>query len=95
MATIQFAAAEVAAAIRASAIRDQFVAATDDRAVVAFLLQDKALLERLLRIARLADPEPHWRDRFRDPAVWQNEPKLVPDAPILLASNQRVWLRRP
>jgi serine/threonine-protein kinase len=66
----------VAASIRASAIRDQLVAAVDDWAVVAFLLNDGPSVERLLRLARSADPDPHWRDRFRDPAAWHSGDRL-------------------
>jgi serine/threonine-protein kinase len=64
-------AGTVAESIRGSRIRDQLVAAIEDRAFVAFLLNDDPLVERLLRIARLADPEPLWRDRFHDPAAWR------------------------
>jgi serine/threonine-protein kinase len=60
----------VAASIRASAIRDQLVAALEDRAFVAFMLKDAPLVEQLLRIARSADPGAPWRDRFRTPVVW-------------------------
>jgi serine/threonine-protein kinase len=67
----------VADSIRASAIRDQLVAAVDDRAFVAFMLDDGPLVERLLRAARSVDPEPRWRDRFRDPAAWKNRDRLL------------------
>jgi serine/threonine-protein kinase len=60
----------VAASIRASAIREQLVAALEDRAFVSFVLNDHPLVERLLRIASSADPGAPWRDRFRDPVVW-------------------------
>jgi eukaryotic-like serine/threonine-protein kinase len=60
----------VAAQIRSSAIREQLVAALDDRAVVAFMLGDKTLVERFLTIARLADPGSPWRNRFRDSSIW-------------------------
>jgi serine/threonine-protein kinase len=63
--------------IRASAIRDQFLAAIDDRAFVALMVNDAALVERLLRIAQSADPEPRWRDRFRDPVAWRSREQLV------------------
>jgi eukaryotic-like serine/threonine-protein kinase len=66
----------VAASIRASALHEPIEAAIDDWAVVAFLLDDGPAVERLLRIARAADPEPHWRDRFRDPAAWQSTDRL-------------------
>jgi serine/threonine-protein kinase len=60
----------VAAQIRSSAIREQLVAALDDRAVAASMLGDKPLAERFLMIARLADPGSAWRDRFRDSSIW-------------------------
>src|SRR5262249_20897623 len=46
-----------AAHVRASAIRDELVAALDDWAFVAFELHDAPTNNRLLRIARLADPD--------------------------------------
>jgi tetratricopeptide (TPR) repeat protein len=60
----------VADSIRESAIRDQFVAALEDRAFVALALGDRSLVARLLTVAKLADPGSAWRDRFRDPAAW-------------------------
>jgi serine/threonine-protein kinase len=66
----------VAATIRASALHEQIEAALDDWAVTAFMLNDGPSVERLLRIARAADPEPNWRDRFRDPTVWQSTERL-------------------
>jgi serine/threonine-protein kinase len=62
--------------VRASAIREQFVAAIEDRAYVAFMLDDGALVDRLLAIARSADPGSPWRHRFRDRAVWGNVRQL-------------------
>jgi serine/threonine-protein kinase len=66
----------VADSIRASAIRDQLVAALEDRAFVAFVLNDRPLVERLLKIAKLADPGSPWRDRFRDPDAWRKLDRL-------------------
>jgi serine/threonine-protein kinase len=63
------AAEVVAARIRASAVRDQLVAAVDD-----YWLLSKEKPQRrawLLAVARAADPDP-WRNQFRDPAVWQD-----------------------
>jgi serine/threonine-protein kinase len=68
---------QVAADVRASPIRTQLVAAVEDWAFVAFMSNDWALAERLLRIARSADPEPLWRDRFRDLAAWKDRNQLV------------------
>jgi hypothetical protein len=48
----------VADSIHASEIRDQLVAALEDWALAALIVKDLPLLERLLRVARLADPEP-------------------------------------
>jgi hypothetical protein len=67
---------KVAATIRTSAIRDQLVAALDDRAFVAFTSNDQPRAERLLGIVRSADPEPHWRDHFRDLTVWRSPAQL-------------------
>jgi serine/threonine-protein kinase len=64
------------AAIQAAPIRDQLLAAIDDWALAALMLKDGPSVERLLRIGRLADPEPRWGDRFRDPAVWQSGDRL-------------------
>jgi serine/threonine-protein kinase len=66
----------VVALISASAIRDQLIAAVEDRALVAFMLRDDPLLGRLLQIARSVDPEPRWRDRFRRVAAWRNREQL-------------------
>src|SRR5262249_39804222 len=67
---------QVAAHIRTSAIRDQLVAALEDRALVAFMLADQPLVERSLRIAQLADPGSPWRDQFRDSANWRKREQL-------------------
>src|SRR5262249_30843616 len=34
------------------------------------------LVERFLKVARLADPGSPWRDRFRDPTLWRNAGQL-------------------
>jgi eukaryotic-like serine/threonine-protein kinase len=67
----------VATFIRASAIRDQLIAAVEDRALVAYMLGDVSLLGRLLEVARLADPEPGWRNRFRQVAAWRKREQLL------------------
>lgn len=61
-----------AASVRASAIRPQVVAALENWAYDAHKLNDDVLAARLLQLARDADPEPLWRDRFRDPKAWKN-----------------------
>src|SRR5262249_10863266 len=68
--------------IRESAIREQLVAALDDWAFVADPGRERA---RLLRLARLIDPDPDWCDRFRDPRVWQDRralERLARQAPV-------------
>lgn len=65
--------ATVAAQIRMSGAQGPLVAALDDWSLVT---NDPALRARLLRIARLADPDLDWRDRVRDPAVWGDLPAL-------------------
>jgi tetratricopeptide (TPR) repeat protein len=63
----------VARRIRGSAIREHLVAALDYWAMVA---HDWRRTVWLLAVARRADPDP-WRDRFRDPKVWQDRAALV------------------
>jgi tetratricopeptide (TPR) repeat protein len=55
----------VAARLRASAVREQLVAALDDWAT---LTHDPERRLWLLEVSRRADPD-DWRDRFRDPAL--------------------------
>ncbi|HEY8504023.1 MAG TPA: tetratricopeptide repeat protein, partial [Gemmataceae bacterium] len=69
----------LAAAVRDSPIRAQLVAALDDWAMVAFAAGDadsRATCERLMRIARAADPDRDLRDRLRDPARWRDRQAL-------------------
>jgi serine/threonine-protein kinase len=66
----------VAEVVRTSAIRDPMIAAVEDRALVAYMLHDDPLLERLLQVARSVDPEPRWRDRFRQVAAWRRRGQL-------------------
>src|SRR5262249_51566725 len=42
-----------------------------------FIVRDEPLVKRLLRVARLADPEPRWRDRFRDADSWRSQEQLL------------------
>jgi serine/threonine-protein kinase len=77
----------VAAFVRASAVREQLVAALDDWARVTGNVGRRAWL---LQAARLADPDP-WRDRFRDPALWadrQQLERLAGAAPVADLSPQ-------
>ena len=56
----------VAARLTASPVRKALVAALDDWAVCA----DKDVRDWVLRVARRMDPDP-WRDRVRDPDMWE------------------------
>jgi serine/threonine-protein kinase len=62
----------VAARIRASAVKEQLVAALDNW---AWLTGDRHKGVWLLAVARRADPDP-WRQRLRDPQVWQDRNAL-------------------
>src|SRR5262249_2093210 len=65
---------EVAAAwVRDAAVREALVAALDDWAACAGKPQRR---NWLLTMARRADPDP-WRDRVRDPAVWDDGAALA------------------
>ena len=64
---------EAGVEIRESPIREELVAALEDWALVT---PDASLRVRLLQVARLADPDPTWRDRVRDPTVWGNRQAL-------------------
>jgi tetratricopeptide (TPR) repeat protein len=78
----------VAVRIRNSALRDLLVASLDDW---AYLTTDDRLRERLLRVARLADPDPGWRDRLRNPAIWGDREalqRLAGEAPVAELSPQ-------
>jgi serine/threonine-protein kinase len=66
-----------AAVIRASEVRSQTLAALDLWAFAAFVEGRAPLQAQLLRVARLADPDPACRDRFRDPAVWGDKEQLL------------------
>jgi serine/threonine-protein kinase len=66
----------VAGRIRASRLPEQTIAALDHWALGAFLLRQGPTRQKLLGIAARADPEPAWRDRFRDPACWGDEGAL-------------------
>lgn len=62
--------------IRSSAIREQLVAGLDDWAFVAHELKMTELTDSLLRVAREADPDAAWRDRFRDRRNWESRGAL-------------------
>jgi serine/threonine-protein kinase len=71
------AAAAAAARIGAEPLAGQIIAALDEWAFAAFMLKRESLQKHLLQIAQLADPDPLWRDRFRDPALWRNARELL------------------
>jgi serine/threonine-protein kinase len=62
-----------AAWVRDQAVRDALVAALDNWAVYAGKPRRR---NWLLAVARRADPDP-WRDRVRDPAVWDDQAALA------------------
>ena len=68
---------QAAATIRSSAFAPQSIVALDEWAFTAFSLDRESLHSRLLRIARIADPDSAWRDRFRDAAAWRSGQDLV------------------
>jgi serine/threonine-protein kinase len=67
----------VAARIRDSSVRTSLVMALDHWAYVADNLSDQRLMERLLLLASLADPDPEWGDRFRDPTFWRDPSRQI------------------
>jgi serine/threonine-protein kinase len=72
---------EVAARIRASAVRGMLVAGLDAWANVA----TEERQEWLLGVARRADPDAQWRDQFRHPQVWRDRAaleRLAREAPV-------------
>jgi serine/threonine-protein kinase len=79
---------EVAERLRASAVKAQLVAALDDWA----WMTAERRRAWLLAVARRADPD-RWRDRFRDPKVWQDRhalERLARQAPVRQWSPQLV-----
>jgi serine/threonine protein kinase/Flp pilus assembly protein TadD len=84
-------AGSVAARIRASAIREQLVAALDDWAAVTNQATRRGWL---LRVARLADPDA-WRDRFRDPKAWNDPTALKALADELLRDQTKLAQQKP
>ncbi len=64
---------DVAARIAASGIHTALVEALDDW---AYRSRDKGRLEWILNTARLADPDPAWRDRMRNPVTWFDPARL-------------------
>jgi tetratricopeptide (TPR) repeat protein len=65
--------------------------ALDHWAYVADARADRQALTRLLDLARRADPDPEWGDRFREPALWGNPEalrQLVAEAQERLAQDE-------
>jgi serine/threonine-protein kinase len=81
----------VAARLRASAVREHLLAALDDWAAVTVDIKRRAWL---LAVARQADRD-EWRDRFRDPQMWQNPTGLKALAQELLADNRQLARQKP
>jgi tetratricopeptide (TPR) repeat protein len=77
----------VAGRIRDSDVRPQLVVALDHWALVADALGDGRLRARLLDLARRADPDPEWGDRFRESPVWEDRGQLH-----RLAADAQKWL---
>jgi serine/threonine protein kinase/Tfp pilus assembly protein PilF len=79
---------EAAARIQGSSIRNQLIAGLDDWAVDEFVAEhrpDPTAWRRVVRLARLADPDPTWRDSFRNPSAWRNRralERLAESAPV-------------
>jgi Tfp pilus assembly protein PilF/tRNA A-37 threonylcarbamoyl transferase component Bud32 len=75
--------AQVAARVRGSAVRAELVAALDDW---AYCLGRRGTRQTwVLAVARKADPDP-WRDRCRNPRVWNSKLRLE-----RLARAVRAW----
>jgi eukaryotic-like serine/threonine-protein kinase len=77
----------VAARLTASPVRKALVAALDDWAVCA----DKDVRDWVLRVARRMDPDP-WRDRVRDPDMWERMESFPELADMASVQDQPVNL---
>jgi tetratricopeptide (TPR) repeat protein len=73
--------------IGCSAIKEQLVTALDDWAWVDFTTGKQDLMERLLEVARLANPDPKLGDRLRQPKVWNNRKALTSLAKEIRPTN--------
>jgi serine/threonine protein kinase/Flp pilus assembly protein TadD len=89
--TEQETAEGVAARVRSSAVREPLVAALDDWAAVT---KNQPRRAWLLEVARRADPD-SWRDRFRDPVVWQDRTALEALAGELLRDESQLTREKP
>ncbi len=79
----------VAARISAMSVRSALVAAIDDW---VFCTTEAEGRNWLLQVARLADPDPAWRDRVRDPSVWGDAATLSELAQNVNLGDQSVSL---
>jgi serine/threonine-protein kinase len=93
--------ARFASAIQSSPIRFALIAALDNWAYLAGLCDRVSAgqikdpqVARLLELARAADPDP-WRDRFRDPAIWNNREAVAGLARELLTSEVDLGRQSP
>jgi serine/threonine-protein kinase len=66
---------QLAARIVRSPIKEQLLAALDAWASTAWHSRQTELQDRLLQIARHADPDP-WKDQVRNPTLWRNQQAL-------------------
>ncbi|MDB5332960.1 MAG: serine/threonine protein kinase [Phycisphaerales bacterium] len=81
--------ARVAGRIAASDVRGAIVSSLDDW---AFCVDDRARRAWLMEIARIADPDPQWRDRVRNPSVWHDPRALAELAKKTNLENESVPL---
>jgi tetratricopeptide (TPR) repeat protein len=63
--------------VRSAPLAEQTIAALDLWAFAAFRQNRGSLQKQLLRIAQLADPDPAWRDHFRNPSLWRDRQALL------------------
>jgi tetratricopeptide (TPR) repeat protein len=63
---------EIAAQILAARLSGQLLTVIDEWAFAAYMNKQRQLADRLLNIARIADPHPDWRDRLRNTDNWND-----------------------
>ena len=63
--------------VQSAPLAAQTIAALDLWAFAAFRQNRGSLQKQLLRIAQLADPDPAWRDHFRNPSLWGDKQALL------------------
>ena len=67
---------EAAARVASSSIRVVLIEALDDWAACVVGDQDRTRRAWILNVARLADSDPGWRDRARDPDAWDDPERM-------------------